>query len=80
MLWCLLSLSSLVEEMRKVSCALWKEETEVHSPDSLFSVVWRLVPRFRYRVYPHKNTLFVVVHVFLNLMTPYQDAHAICCF
>lgn len=37
---------SLVEEIRKVSCALW-EETTVHSPDSLFSVIWKLVPRFR---------------------------------
>jgi len=36
----------LVEEMRKVACALW-EESGVHSPDSLFSVIWKLVPRFR---------------------------------
>lgn len=36
-----------MEEIRKVSCALWDREEETHSPDSLFSVVWRLVPRFR---------------------------------
>lgn len=39
---------SLVEEMRKVSLALWEEESGVYSPDSLFSIVWRLVPRFRF--------------------------------
>ena len=33
--------------MRKVSLALWEEESGVYSPDSLFSIVWRLVPRFR---------------------------------
>ncbi len=51
--------SSLVEEMRKVSCALWREESEVHLPDSLFSVVWRLVPRFRYWS-SYMKTLYLV--------------------
>ena len=41
---------SLVEEIRKVLCALWDEDNSTLSPDSLFSVIWRLVPRFRYWV------------------------------
>ena len=42
----------LVEEMRKVACALW-EESGAHSPDSLFSVIWKLVPRFRWTPNPY---------------------------
>ena len=35
---------SLVEEIRKVLCALWRDGDTSLSPDSLFSIVWRLVP------------------------------------
>ncbi|CAI7996452.1 Ubiquitin carboxyl-terminal hydrolase 3 [Geodia barretti] len=38
---------SLVEEVRKVSCGLWQEGDSSLSPDSLFSIIWRLVPQFR---------------------------------
>ena len=38
---------SLVEEVRKVSCGLWRDGDSSLSPDSLFSIVWRLVPQFR---------------------------------
>ena len=31
-----------------MSCALWEVGDTSLSPDSLFSVVWRLVPQFRY--------------------------------
>jgi ubiquitin carboxyl-terminal hydrolase 3 len=39
--------SSLVEEVRKCVCALCNNGSAPHSPDTLFAVVWRVVPRFR---------------------------------
>ena len=38
---------SLVEELRKILCALWQGQSGPISPETLFSVVWRVVPRFR---------------------------------
>ncbi|XP_071794250.1 ubiquitin carboxyl-terminal hydrolase 3-like [Asterias amurensis] len=38
---------SLVEEVRKTLCALWQGGQSAISPDSLFSVMWKIFPRFR---------------------------------
>lgn len=39
--------SSLVEEFRKTLCALWQGSQTAFSPESLFYVVWKIMPNFR---------------------------------
>ncbi|MEJ1285489.1 ubiquitin specific peptidase 3 [Cricetulus griseus] len=38
---------SLVEEFRKTLCALWQGSQTAFSPESLFYVVWKIMPNFR---------------------------------
>ncbi|XP_032817967.1 ubiquitin carboxyl-terminal hydrolase 3 [Petromyzon marinus] len=38
---------SLVEEFRKTLCSLWQGSPTAFSPDSLFYVVWKVMPNFR---------------------------------
>uniref|UniRef100_A0A6Q2XQH8 Ubiquitin carboxyl-terminal hydrolase n=1 Tax=Esox lucius TaxID=8010 RepID=A0A6Q2XQH8_ESOLU len=38
---------SLVEEFRKTLCSLWQGNPTAFSPDSLFYVVWKIMPSFR---------------------------------
>ena len=38
----------MVEELRKILVALWQGNKTAISPESLFTVVWKVVPRFRY--------------------------------
>ncbi|KAK7115768.1 ubiquitin carboxyl-terminal hydrolase 3-like [Littorina saxatilis] len=39
--------SLVVEELRKILVALWQGNKSAISPESLFSVIWKVVPRFR---------------------------------
>jgi len=34
--------------MQKLSSALWVDNGSAYSPDSFLSILWRLVPRFRW--------------------------------
>lgn len=38
----------LIEEVRKTLVALWQGTKGAISPESLFCVIWKVVPRFRY--------------------------------
>ncbi|XP_053128808.1 ubiquitin carboxyl-terminal hydrolase 3 isoform X3 [Hemicordylus capensis] len=38
---------SLVEEFRKTLCALWQGSQTAFSPESLFYVIWKIMPNFR---------------------------------
>ncbi|KAM6960614.1 ubiquitin carboxyl-terminal hydrolase 3 [Aplochiton taeniatus] len=38
---------SLVEEFRKTLCSLWQGSQTAFSPDSLFYVIWKIMPSFR---------------------------------
>ena len=37
----------LAEELRKVFIALWEESNCIYSPDSLVSVILKIIPQFR---------------------------------
>ena len=37
-----------MEELRKILIALWRGTKAAISPESLFTVIWKVVPRFRY--------------------------------
>ena len=37
----------LVEELQKTMIALWQGMTTAISPDSLFTIIWQVIPRFQ---------------------------------
>ncbi|PVD20166.1 hypothetical protein C0Q70_20660 [Pomacea canaliculata] len=58
----------VVEELRKILVALWQGNKTAISPESLFTVIWKVVPRFRMRCTvssaawnPRNMILFLIV-------------------
>ncbi|PKU37431.1 ubiquitin carboxyl-terminal hydrolase 3 isoform x1 [Limosa lapponica baueri] len=52
---------SLVEEFRKTLCALWQGSQTAFSPESLFYVVWKIMPNFSVYSPPFFYMLLVAV-------------------
>ena len=44
---CIYHVRLLAEELRKVFIALWEESNCIYSPDSLLSVILKMIPQFR---------------------------------
>ncbi|XP_053128809.1 ubiquitin carboxyl-terminal hydrolase 3 isoform X4 [Hemicordylus capensis] len=60
---------SLVEEFRKTLCALWQGSQTAFSPESLFYVIWKIMPNFRgyQQQDAHEFMRYLLDHLHLEL-------------
>ncbi|XP_064170008.1 ubiquitin carboxyl-terminal hydrolase 3 isoform X1 [Anguilla rostrata] len=60
---------SLVEEFRKTLCSLWQGSQTAFSPESLFYVVWKIMPNFRgyQQQDAHEFMRYLLDHLHLEL-------------
>ncbi|CAJ0929122.1 unnamed protein product [Ranitomeya imitator] len=60
---------SLVEEFRKTLCSLWQGNQTAFSPESLFYVVWKIMPSFRgyQQQDAHEFMRYLLDHLHLEL-------------
>ncbi|XP_066557884.1 ubiquitin carboxyl-terminal hydrolase 3 isoform X1 [Amia ocellicauda] len=63
------SVSSLVEEFRKTLCSLWQGSQTAFSPESLFYVIWKIMPNFRgyQQQDAHEFMRYLLDHLHLEL-------------
>ncbi|KAG8144819.1 putative Ubiquitinyl hydrolase 1 protein [Naja naja] len=67
---------SLVEEFRKTLCALWQGSQTAFSPESLFYVVWKIMPNFRgyQQQDAHEFMRYLLDHLHLELQEGFNGA------
>ncbi|XP_051898378.1 ubiquitin carboxyl-terminal hydrolase 3 isoform X4 [Pristis pectinata] len=65
---------SLVEEFRKTLCALWQGSQTAFCPESLFYVIWKIMPNFRgyQQQDAHEFMRYLLDHLHLELQRSYN--------